>query len=334
MVFCNIFLLSKKKCICGNHLIEENGSINNLKLFKDKLSEITSKSPEEIELDHLQEKSSELINKFPIEYEEKMLKYLQEITDLEDLLIEKEDSLNDKKEEYGDLVKAKIPEKVLELNRCEKALKKLYIRQNALESNIQNAKDELRIVENDLRVDMAKEDNVNEVENKIGFCESIIGICENLEVKFRKLIYKDLDYIVNEEFQNIYNREGDRGKYKKIHIDESLEITFEEFDGIKSSSSDPSSGTQLALAVSYITAINISSGFQLPQIMDTSLGRWDNTLRRNFALTLPEYLENVQMVFLFLDSEFNDEFEELIHDYIGEKHILIRENNNETLLKP
>ena len=68
--------------------------------------------------------------------------------------------------------------------------------------------------------------------------------------------------------------------------------------------------------------------------MDTSLGRWDNTLRRNFALTLPKYLENVQMVFLFLDSEFNDEFEELIQDYIGEKHILIRENNNETLLKP
>ena len=67
--------------------------------------------------------------------------------------------------------------------------------------------------------------------------------------------------------------------------------------------------------------------------MDTSLGRWDNTLRRNFAMTLPKYLENIQMVFLFLDSEFNEEFEDLIGPYIGEKHDLIRENNNETSLK-
>ena len=328
------FLLTKKQCICGNHLIEENGSIDNLKLFKNKLSKITSKTPEEIELDVLQEKSNELMEKFPKKYTDKIFKYLQDITDLEDIIIEKEDNLNDKKEDYDDLIKAKIPEKVNELNRCEESLKKLYIRQNALETNIKNAKEELKVVKNDLLVDMSKDATVSKVESKIRFCENIISVCDDLENKFTKLIYKELDHFVNEEFQNIYNREGDRGKYEKIHIDESLEITFEEVDGVKSSSSDPSSGTQLALAVSFITAINISSGFQLPQIMDTSLGRWDNTLRRNFALTLPKYLNNVQMVFLFLDSEFNDEFEELIHDYIGEKHILIRENNNETLLKP
>lgn len=328
------FLLSKKECICGNHLIEENGSINNLKLFKDKLSKITSKSPEEIELDVLEKKSSDLIKKFPKDYDDKILEYLQEITDLENIIVEKEDVLADKTEEYEVLLEAKIPEKIKELNRCEQSLKKLYIRQDSLEKNIKNAKEELQGVKNDLIIDESKDDAVNKVESKIAFCEKIISICEELENKFTKLIYKELDHIVNEEFQNIYNREGDRGKYEKIHIDESLEITFEEFDGVKSSSSDPSSGTQLALAVSFITAINLSSGFQLPQIMDTSLGRWDNTLRRNFALTLPKYLENVQMVFLFLDSEFNDEFEELIQDYIGEKHILIRENNNETLLKP
>lgn len=328
------FLLSKKECICGNHLIEENGSINNLKLFKDKLSKITSKSPEEIELDVLDEKSSDLIKKFPKDYDKEILEYSQKITDLEDIIVEKDDVLADKTDEYNVLLEAKIPEKIKELNRCEESLKKLYIRQDSLEKNIRNAKEELQGVKNDLIIDESKDDAVNKVESKIAFCERIIAICEELEMKFTKLIYKELDHIVNEEFQNIYNREGDRGKYEKIHIDESLEISFEEFDGVKSSSSDPSSGTQLALAVSFITAINLSSGFQLPQIMDTSLGRWDNTLRRNFALTLPKYLENVQMVFLFLDSEFNDEFEELIQDYIGEKHILIRENNNETLLKP
>ena len=327
------FLLDKKECICGNHLVENDTSINNLKLFKEKLSKLTSKSPEEIELGVLNEKSKELIEKFPKDYEEKMLDYLQKITDLEDSLIEKENILLDKKEEYEELLRANMPEKLKELTRCEGSLKKLYIRQDSLKTNIQNAKEKLRNVENDIKIDNSKEGAVTKVDIKINFCENIINTCINLENKFIKLIYEELDNIVNEEFQNIYNRDGDRGKYEKIHIDESLEITFEEADGITSSSSDPSSGTQLALAVSFITAINISSGFQLPQIMDTSLGRWDNTLRRNFALTLPDYLKKVQMVFLFLDSEFNDEFEELIQDYIGERHILIRENNNQTLLK-
>ena len=327
------FLLTKKECICGNHLIEDNGSINNLKLFKDKLSQITSKSPEEIELDILQEKSDELISEFPRDYTDKIFTFLQKITDLEEILIDKEDNLKDKQEDYEELVKANIPEKLKKLNSHEDSLKKLYVRKNSLENNIQIAKDNLRIVENDIRIDSSKEGALSEVDVKINFCENIIKICENLEIEFTELIYKELDHVVNEEFQNIYNREGDRGKYEKIHIDESLEVTFEEVDGFESSSSDPSSGTQLALAVSFITAINLSSGYQLPQIMDTSLGRWDNTLRRNFALTLPDYLKNVQMVFLFLDSEFNDEFEELIQDYIGVKHILIRENNNETLLK-
>ena len=148
------------------------------------------------------------------------------------------------------------------------------------------------------------------------------------------MIHKDLERIVNEEFQSIYNGDGNRGKYKQIHIDESLTLTFEEYDGVISSSTDPSSGTQLALAISFITAINKSSAYKIPQIMDTSLGKWDNTLRRNFALALPKYLDDIQMVFLFLDSEFNEEFEEITGSYIGEKHILIRENENETLLKP
>lgn len=328
------FLLNKKECICGNHLIEEDGSIDNLKLFKDKLSNISPKSPEEIELGVLNDKSKDLINEFPVDFKDKMTEIYQEITDLEEVLNDKEDELEDKKDEYQTLLNANIPEKLKELNRIEKSIIDLEVRKESSKENIRKSKEELTEVEKNLLIDISKEGTKSKIDEKISFCENIISICDDLETKFMDSLYNELDQVVNEEFQNIYNREGDRGKYKKISIDESFEITFEEFDGINSSSSDPSSGTQLALAVSFITAINLSSGYKLPQIMDTSLGRWDNTLRRNFALTLPDYLENIQMVFLFLDSEFNEEFEDLISDYIGVKHTLIRKNNNETLLKP
>ena len=104
----------------------------------------------------------------------------------------------------------------------------------------------------------------------------------------------------------------------------------EKVDGELNTSLDPSSGAQLAVALAFITAINSSSGYKLPQIMDTSLGRWGNRLRRNFSKTLPDYLENHQMGFLFLDSEYTGEFKEKISKYVGKEYLLEDNGRNDT----
>lgn len=327
-------LLNNKKCICGCDLSENDEHVDSLLRFKDMLIEISNKPPEEKEFKNLLKESENIINDFPVDFKEDMRDHYQKISDMEQSIKTQTELKDEKQEKYDVLLENKIPEKKEKLDRTTKLLNEYREQRVLLESNIETLEEELKKVKTDIDIDETKDDIVSEIENKISFCDNIIESCINIENKFGKMIHKDLERIVNEEFQSIYNGDGNRGKYKQIHIDESLTLTFEEYDGVKSSSTDPSSGTQLALAISFITAINKSSAYKIPQIMDTSLGKWDNTLRRNFALALPKYLDDIQMVFLFLDSEFNEEFEIITGPYIGEKHVLIRENENETLLKP
>ncbi len=327
-------LLNDKKCICGCDLSEDDEHVNSLLKFKNKLIEISKRPPEEMEFKNILKESENIINDFPVDFKEDMRNHYQKISDMESSIKTQTELKDEKQEKYDVLLEDKIPEKKEKLDRTTKLLNDYREQRVLLEKNIETLEEELKIAKMNIGIDETKDDIVSEIQNKISFCDKIIESCIKIEDKFGKMIHKDLERIVNEEFQSIYNGDGNRGKYKQIHIDESLTLTFEEYDGVISSSTDPSSGTQLALAISFITAINKSSAYKIPQIMDTSLGKWDNTLRRNFALALPKYLDDIQMVFLFLDSEFNEEFEEITGSYIGEKHILIRENENETLLKP
>ena len=326
------FILSKNECICGNHIKEGSDSYTKLIEFKNILNKKPVKTFEEKQFDKLFEVFSTNMENYPSNFEEKVVGFYQRITDIDEIIDEKEESKVEIEELYEEALKKKIPKIREELNNTNKIIGGLEENEKLLKKSIQNTEENLETVNEAIKIEESKEGIVTPIDSKIKFCNRIIEICDTLESKFSNSIYKQLEDVVNEEFQSIYNGDGNRGKYEKIHIDESLELTFKEVDGVESTVTDPSSGTQLALAVSFITAINLASGFKMPQIMDTSLGRWDTVLRRNFALTLPKYLGKIQMVFLFLDSEYNEEFEHLIAPYVGEKHVLNRENYTETVL--
>lgn len=326
------FILSKNECICGNHIDEGSNSYTKLIEFKNKLIKKPVKTFEEKQFENIYDTFSENMERYPSNYEEKVSDFYQKISDIDEIIDLKEELKEEKDEEYQEALENKIPDIKKELETTEKLIEGLIKKESLLERSVEDTERKLRDVNEAIKIEESKEGIVTPIDSKIKFCRRIKEICDTLEKKFSDSIYEELEKVVNEEFQSIYNGDGNRGKYEGIYIDKSLELTFKEVDGVESSVTDPSSGTQLALAVSFITAINLSSGFKMPQIMDTSLGRWDNTLRRNFAETLPKYLEKIQMVFLFLDSEYNEEFEHLIAPYVGEKHVLNRENYTETVL--
>ena len=326
------FILSKNECICGNHINEGSNSYTKLIEFKNKLNKKPVKTFEEEQFEELFEIFSNNMEEYPLDYKEKVLDFYQRVSDIDELIEETEELKEQKDEEYQEALENKIPDIKEELKTTKGLVEGLIKRESLKEQSIRETQDKLDAVMEAIKIEESKESIVTPIDSKIKFCDRIIEICNTLEEKFNKTVHKELEKVVNEEFQSIYNGDGNRGKYERIYIDESLELTFKEVDGVVSSVTDPSSGTQLALAVSFITAINLASGFKMPQIMDTSLGRWDNVLRRNFAITLPKYLKNIQMVFLFLDSEYNEEFERLIAPYVGEKHELNRENYTETVL--
>ena len=85
---------------------------------------------------------------------------------------------------------------------------------------------------------------------------------------------------------------------------------------------DLSKGGQLVLALSFMTALNSLSGFGLPIVIDTPLGRLDEPIKENIGKYLPEYTKNKQVTLLVTGSEYSDAFRKGIRNHVGKEYEL------------
>ncbi len=72
-----------------------------------------------------------------------------------------------------------------------------------------------------------------------------------------------------------------------------------------------------------MTALNSLSGFELPLVIDTPLGRLSSKIRDNLAEFLPEYTNNKQVTLIVTDTEYAGYFKEKIKDSVGEEYKLV-----------
>lgn len=326
-------ILNRKKCICGHDIHDDDKSYKILLELKNKIIENETNSKALKKFKDLIKSSNKLIDKYP-EVGTLISDYAEKIADIDEIILDKNKKLKDKRLEYDAL-----DEKYKEFNkkeldadikRIEKLIEGCKRKIWNAELNLSKYPSKLAEVNKKIKVEESKSEQENEIHEKIDLCNEVIVTCDLLYGKVKRDIHERLEKEVNNEFKNIYNGDGERNKYNRIIIKDSFDIQFEELDGDIIPATRPSSGTQLVAALSFITALNSCSGFKLPQIMDTSLGRWGDRLRRNFAETLPSYSQNKQMIFLFLDSEYNLEFRDKIDEYVGEKYKLVFISPEET----
>jgi len=325
-------LLEKGKCICGNDLSNKDGECyKNIIAIKNQLRANDVKSSIRTSFKDLTKESTKLLSKYPKNMDEVIDKYLVKINKIDNKLKKKNNNLNIKNEEY-EIIKDKDAEyrKLTdEINTSQSLIESYTKKIDNYKQNIREYPSKLREVTERINKEEAKSEEEEKINNQIKFCNEVVESCDILARMFSNRLHSELSNNVNEEFKRIYNGDGERNKYKSVVIDKTFNIYFEELDGNLLPPTRPSSGAQLAAALSFITAIN-SSGPKLPQIMDTSLGRWGDRLRRNFADILSVYSEDKQMAFLFLDSEYNLEFRSKIDNVVGKRYILEFIDENET----
>ena len=97
------------------------------------------------------------------------------------------------------------------------------------------------------------------------------------------------------------------------------------------SATDPSTGSQIVLALTFMAALNSISKFNLPQIIDTPIASLSEEMRRKVAEFLPKYMEGKQMILLVMDTEYRGDFKKDIKDYVGKKYTLkyLKDKENE-----
>lgn len=310
------FLLVQKKCICGRSLEENTPEYEEVKLLFENTDKITN--------------ISELINKFLGKIESIMDNYPVDFIDenerIDDELLDLETQKSSIEQEIHELnvkiSKSKSPEDLKKAMNDHDYYQRMIDVSNRsigrLETQIENESKRLMHLKkeyNNIRTTIAI---VDSLDKKINFCTDIIDASKWLYGSLVQNIHDQLQELTTKEF-NIYHW---KNTYKSIEIDDDFNVEFVKTDGSKVIATDPSVGTRLTLALSFITSLNNLAGFELPIFIDTPLGPLDNDIRYNLGKFLPEFTKDKQIILLMKENEFSGDFKKNISKYIGEQYTL------------
>lgn len=321
-------IINDKKCICGTPIIEGSDEYEAiLELIKE--TSTTTNNSEEITI--LWHDIEEIINKChkflnnndnfnkKIREYEKQIKSFEEKKDAIDFKLSKINEgeikkliqkIKDYEQIYEDAIFdiGKYDEKIK--SKCEK-LKCLKRRRDKYDTNIKM---------------------VQELQNKINFVERARNLCKMLSTNISKNIQKKIEEKTNEQFKSLMWKEY----FDKISIDEDYNIILHGSDGESNMPSMLSAGEELVLALSFVSSLHLISGFNLPLIIDTPMGRLGSEMKLNISKTLPKFLSEKQIVLLVTDEEYTADFRNGIYGRIGKEYkleVIESENGSETKVK-
>jgi DNA sulfur modification protein DndD len=132
--------------------------------------------------------------------------------------------------------------------------------------------------------------------------QKISRLGDNILSCFNRLIRKD-DYVRN------------------ILIDENYDITLFEPDGNAIPKKLLSAGEKEIFAVSLLWGLTLTSGRQLPFIIDTPLGRLDSEHRGNLVMDFFQHAGD-QMIIFSTDTEIDKEYFRVLQPYIAQAYHL------------
>lgn len=307
-------LIKEEKCICERPLdkgtkerqIIEN-ILNDISVISDVHQELMYTEYElnrlKTELNKFKQKHEKINNQI-IELEKKRDTDSRDLKDIQDKLLEHEDigvvNLEDEYLKWKEIKKDLIGrEKVVNMS--------LTKNKSELE--------ELKKKRDDLLSRQKKYEQLIKIKD---FCDKGLDICSRTREEIMADIKNDIESKTKQQFLNLIWR---KETYKDVKIDDDYDIHVIHrmgYDGLGT----VSAGEREALALAFIGAVHVVSGFEAPIVMDTPLARISGTPRRYIAENLPNYLENEQIILLMTDQEYTSEVRDRLSKRVAKEYEL------------
>ena len=145
--------------------------------------------------------------------------------------------------------------------------------------------------------------------------QKVSQLSDNILSCFTRLIRKD-DYV------------------KDILIDENYDITLYEPDGHTIPKELLSAGEKEIFAVSLLWGLTLTSGRQLPFIIDTPLGRLDSEHRGNLVMDFFQHAGD-QMIIFSTDTEIDKDYFRVLQPHIARAyHLDYSKKERQTTISP
>lgn len=307
-------ILNKKKCICGCDLSDDLNAYNSILELKNNTSELTNVSEEvNVTLRDLR-KIMEKTTKF----DKDRKKFHSEVYRDKKELSEVAGEIEDKEFAFSQINHPLIRKLKSDIKDLEHVKETELTKKINAERDIEDAKSTINKLRGKLRTVGINNDKLKLLNKYNSFCEYAIELVEKLKNDFTENIRIKVEKSTEEQFKKLMWKDN----FSKVYISKNYDVTLEDVTGEMVSPGILSAGEKLVLALSFVAALNTISGFELPFIIDTPMGRLDQEMKINISKTLPEYVEGNQVALLVTGEEYTDSFREGIIDKVGKEYTI------------
>lgn len=309
------YLLDEHECICGADLSEGTPAHNKIKELYDK-TDVTTNIADNVNL--LLGNVDSIINNFPINFKEQLSKNLKNIEELNIGIENTNREINEINIQLGDIDEDEIKKLQDDIIYYEKLSEQKNIELGKLINQVEKDSDELDDVRKEIEGEKKKVGKKLEIQASIDLCKDSINELKRIYSELEEDIHNKLQELTSYEFEHIHWKEF----YEGVEMDKNYNVAIRK-QGSYIVPNDLSKGGQLVLALSFMTALNSLSGFGLPILIDTPLGRLDEPIKENIGKYLPEFTQNKQVTLLVTGSEYSEPFRKGIRDHVGKEYELI-----------
>jgi DNA sulfur modification protein DndD len=308
-------LLQKGECICGADISEESEYRENIERLLNECDEITNISEELIE----ENANIRAIIDDMKDFSNKQTFYSKKIRELEENRRRKSERLNKIKEKIGNTNIEKIKMWENKLEEYKKIKNDLF--EDITERKLRIEKTENSIARLDRKLDdeLRKDEKSKEIRRILKFCDKSLDAANEIKNEMMDDLRRDIEEKTKNQFFNlIWKKET----YKDVKINNEYKISVVHQSGMEGIGT-LGAGERQVLALSFIAALNSVSGFDVPIIIDTPLGRISRDPKKNIASNLPNYLRGKQVTMLVTEEEYTQEVRERLSERVGKEYRII-----------
>lgn len=315
-------LLEKGTCICGRSLDDESCRAN-IQSLMDRIV------PSDIASDATQGKFTILSILSGVDFRPKFKSIMKKQMELEELLNANHEELSAISEELAQYDEFDIADKEEKRRNLQNQISKDNRRVGYFDSDIQTIDSKIRDL-NELLSHSAKDTQRYQYLNKQK--EYARQLLEEFESIKRKIITEVKDRLESKTreyfFQMIWKRNA-FSDVRIIDLGDKYKISVLSPEGAECLG-DLSAGERQVLALSFTAALYSVSGYLVPVIIDTPLGRISGTTRDNIASALPNYLSETQLIMTMTDTEYTDSVRNAMKTAVGKEYKIQYNENSKT----
>ena len=135
-------------------------------------------------------------------------------------------------------------------------------------------------------------------------CKELANYAKEIKATIMKTIKDNIQETTARNFRALHWKAAD---YEKVTIDDNFSLSIrDKYRG--QIINELSQGAALCFGLAFMTALRNYSGYDVPIIIDSPVGKIDEGNRERIAKNIPDQLKDQQIIFLVTSSEYTSVF--------------------------